>query len=58
MFSMLRPVTATLRPNLCATVSRLCRRKALDANVVTMMRSRQPENWRSKLSATFFSDGV
>lgn len=34
---MLRPVTATLRPCLCATLRRLCSRKALDANVVTMI---------------------
>jgi len=55
---MLRPVTATLRPNFFAVAIRLCSRKAFEAKVVTMMRLLQPENWRSKLAATVFSDGV
>ena len=55
---MLRPVTATFLPCLCATFRRLWSRNALDANVVTMILWRQPENWRSKLSVTLRSEGV
>ena len=51
-FSMLRPVTATLRPT-AAAASMICwMRWTLEANVVTMMRCLQPWNRRLKVLPT------
>jgi len=51
-FSMLRPVTATLRPH-SAAASMICwMRWTLEANVVTMMRCLQPWNRRLKVLPT------
>ena len=55
MFSMLRPVTATFRPQAAAASSTCWMRCTLLAKVVTMIRLSQPENWRMKVLPTAFS---
>ena len=57
-FSMLRPVTATLRPYLAATEIICWMRSTLEAKVVTMMRWSQPRNRASKEAPTHRSDLV
>ena len=55
MFSMLRPVTATFRPQ-AAAASMICwMRWTLLAKVVTMMRCLQPLNCRWKVLPTIRS---
>ena len=58
MFSMERPVTATLRPKAAAASSTCWTRWTLEAKVVTMIRSSQFWNWRMNVAPTVFSEGV
>ena len=55
MFSMLRPVTATFRPQAAAASMTCWMRWTLEAKVVTMIRCLQPVKSRSKVRPTIFS---
>ena len=52
MFSMLRPVTATFRPQSAAASMTCWMRWTLEAKVVTMIRCLQPVNSRWKVLPT------
>ena len=55
MFSIERPVTATLRPQAAAASMTCWMRWTFEANVVTMMRLLHPANCRANVLPTAFS---